>query len=208
MPAQPKPADAAPADARSRGRPRVHGALDMVRPDRIGGWAIDRRDSAAPRSRSTSSARAAGRHAPRRPAAQGPRARRRRDRQPRLRPRARPAAGAGLRVHRHRQSPAPPTAQAPSCAAPAPAGADHDRGRLLERIFEEVIGRARTGATAAEASLELLQRLEVAQARIEAALAALEPRRRTSSRAQADPRRGAGDRRGLARPRDRLDVQS
>ena len=144
----------------------------MVRADRIGGWAIDR---AKPRRGGGGGHLPRGpphRHAARGPAAQGPGAGRRGGGEPRLRARARPAAGAGVRVHHRRRRPGRGGLRR---AAPR-----RRRARRRRRSGGSSSGSSRRWRgsrqqpPAAADPAEALQRLELAQARIEAALAGLE----------------------------------
>jgi hypothetical protein len=174
MSVQPSPADGAvpevmtPAPAMAG---RIHGALDMVRADRIGGWAIDRGDRAAAlevdvfrEGRRITTLRA---DRPRKDLARGE------DGSgnhgfvfvldPPLEPGfeftltavARGTDGASAELRR------------------AGAGATTPEQRILERLFGEVRQlRQEPGDT--DALPELLRRLEITQARIEATLAAIE----------------------------------
>ena len=186
MPVQTKAATATASDEMLRPAVvagHVQGALDMVRPDRIGGWAIDRANRSAAlevdvfrEGRRIATLRAD---------------RERKDL-------ARGVAGNGN--HGFGLSLDPPlepgfefTVSAVARAADGTsselrragaAGATTIEVRLLERIFEEVM-RLRQDPTTAAGIPEMLERFEVAQARIEAALAALEapaPRPQTGVR--------------------------
>ena len=172
--AQPRSAEAQSAEAQSAAATgavalpaRLIGALDMVRPDRIGGWALDRANRAATleievfrEGRRIASLRA---DRPRKDLARG-------------------ADGSGN--HGFAVALDPPlepgfefTVTALARAADGttadlrrPATATADPGqRLLERLFEESVRPREDTATA-----DLLQRLEITQARIEATLAGLE----------------------------------
>jgi hypothetical protein len=148
--------------------PSLYGVVDVLKPDRVAGWAIDRRDAGAAleveirrEGRVVATVRAD---------------RPRRDLE---------KAGVGTGRYGFACDLDPPlepgfeftlaaTARAPDGTAetlrrPAAQTGDPDR-RLLERVFEEV----RRPTDAAELR-ELAHRIEIAQARIEAALAAIEP---------------------------------
>lgn len=147
--------------------PRLYGVVDVVRPDRVAGWAIDRRDAGAAleievrrEGQAIATVKAA---------------RPRRDLE---------KAGVGTGRYGFSCELDPPlepgfeftiavTARAADGTTeplrrPAARACDPDR-RLAERIFEEV----RRPAATAEVR-DAVERIEVAQARIEAALAALD----------------------------------
>lgn len=156
--------DVAPGD----GGPRLYGVVDAVKPDRIAGWVIDRRDS---RAALDVEVRREGRLV-----ATVKAARPRRDLE---------KAGVGTGCYGFACEIDPPiepgfeftltvTARAADGTAeplrrPVSQTGGPDR-RLLERVFEEIRGAADPAALR-----EAVQRIELAQARIEAALAAIEP---------------------------------
>ena len=156
--------------------PRVYGVIDVLRANRIAGWAIDRADSAAAVSIEIRREGAARGDGARRPAPPRPRARRRRDRALRLRLRARTRRcepGFEFTV-----SATARTADGAACELRR-AGAGDDEAsaerRLMERIFA-LVSRVPDEAAERQDKLEAaIDRLELVQARIEAALAAVEP---------------------------------
>jgi hypothetical protein len=174
----------AAADLGADGGPRLYGAFDVIRPDRIGGWVIDRTDARAAvevdvvregRVLATLRAERLRKDLERRGVGTG-----RYGFGCEIAPPLEPGfeftlvavarAGDGARAELR-----------PSRAAAAP---EHDR-RLLERIFEDLQAlRAAppapapledAAAAAIEGLHELIGRLELAQIRVEAALAAVEP---------------------------------
>ena len=162
----PAPADV-PADVPADAGPSLYGVIDVVKPDRIAGWVIDRRDS---RAALDVEIRREGRLV-----ATVKAARPRRDLE---------KAGVGTGLYGFSCALDPPveagfeftvtvTARAAdglteTLRRPGARAADPDR-RLVERIFEEV----RRPTDAAELR-EVVRRIEIAQARIEAALAAVD----------------------------------
>lgn len=167
------PAPAAPEDvpAPEDGGPRLYGVVDIVKPDRIAGWVIDRRDS---RAALDVEIRREGRLV-----ATVKAARPRRDLE---------KAGVGTGRYGFSCTLEPPleagfeftlsaTARAADGAEevlrrPAARSGSAPERRLLERIFEEV-GRPAEAAETADLRA-MVERLEIAQARIEATLAGLE----------------------------------
>ena len=158
----------APVAVPDDGGPRLYGVVDVVKPDRIAGWVIDRRDS---RAALDVEVRREGRLV-----ATVKAERPRRDLE---------KAGVGTGRYGFACEIDPPldpgfeftltgTARAADRTAEAlrrpAAQAGGPERRLLERIFEELRNAAEPAALH-----EVVQRIEVAQARIEAALAAIEP---------------------------------
>ena len=205
----PEPLDPAAPAGRTVG-PRLYGVVDVLRADRIAGWAIDRADSAAAVEVDICrEGRSSRRCAP--TGSAGPGARRRRHRPLRLCLRAQPPLEPGFEFT---VSATARTADGVSCELrrTGVAGGDGDPDRrLVERIFE-LVSRPSETPDAPVAGLEQTcrtcsQRLEVAQARIEAALAAVEPPPPPSlARPQADARDVARHWHRFARTRARLDV--
>ena len=173
MSVQSRPADAPAAVAVvGPGAGRLHGALDMVRADRIGGWAIDRGHRGAAvevdvfrEGRRVATLRA---DLPRKDLARGDDAAGRHGFALALDPPLEP----GFEFTVTAVARAEDGASADLRRAGAGEVATPER-RLLERVFEEV---ARLGREPQETApvAEVLQRLEVSHARIEAALAAIE----------------------------------
>ena len=174
----PKPADALPAAIAPAipTRGRVFGALDMLRPDRIGGWAIDRGN------RGVALEVDVFREGRRVATIRG---------RPHAQDLARGDDGHGN--HGFALALDPPLE--PGSSSPSPGGSRERRRQRRaapcrggrrgarraahpRRLFEEV-ARLRHEPRDAAGLSDVLQRIEVAQARIDAALAAIEaPRRR------------------------------
>lgn len=168
------------------GGPRIYGVIDVLRPDRVSGWAIDRTDEAAAveveilrEGRPVARIRA---DRERRDLARGGVGTGRYGFAAPIDPPLEPGFEFTLRVRAH-------AADGAACElrrARTGAAPDPDR-LLLERLFEEVRALARRPEPAPEpapvpaqagpdqALAELAARLELVQLRVEAALAAVEP---------------------------------
>lgn len=172
MPAPaPAPAEAAAA-LPDDGGPRLYGVVDVVKPDRIAGWVIDRRDARAAldveirrEGRLVATARA---DRPRRDLEKGGVGTGRYGFAVELDPPLEPGFEFTLTATARAADGTTETLRRPAAQA-----ADPDR-LLLQRIFEEVRRPAPEPSEPAELR-EILARVELAQARIEAALAAVEP---------------------------------
>jgi hypothetical protein len=168
------PAVPVPAAATGDGGPSLYGVVDVLRPDRIAGWVIDRRDRS---STLDVEVRREGRVV-----ATVKAARPRRDLE---------RAGVGTGNYGFTCDLDPPleaglefTVTATARAAdgtnedlrhPSAAATPDPERRLLQRIFEDV-GRlaAQPAASMAPELSEMVQRLELTQARLESAIASLE----------------------------------
>ena len=153
------------------GGPSLYGVVDVMRPDRIAGWVIDRRDSRAAldveirregRLVATVKAARARRDLERAGVGTG-----RYGFSCELDPPIEPGFEFTLAITARAADGVTETLRRPARSAGPEAGPER---RLLERIFEEVRRPADAGDLR-----ELIARAEVVQARIEAALAAIEP---------------------------------
>lgn len=178
--ATPDPAAAEPLDpVAADGGPRIHGVVDVIRRDRVAGWAIDRAD---PGAHVAVRLEREGRVV-----AEGRADRHRKDLEKGgvgtglygfslpLDPPLEPGMEFTLAVTAHTRDGAETRLRAPKAEAARP------ESRLLERVFGEVAeiratleGLETRLASAAPEAARALERVEVIQTRLEAALAGLE----------------------------------